>query len=196
LSELVLRSKLQSGPVIPLDRRGLGTTPFNNNSYSILRLRSEWQNWLSNRNFALFATLTYDHQVTRHIAEQDLRHFRNRLYDKIHGEKTGEYLSFVGFLENTRSGNPHWHLLFEPIFPKLNETTWQAFDRLKYFIKRVWLRMRNTPVSEVGLNIQPVYEQSNLIDYCLKESTRQAGCDFVKAEYLMGQSETQATAAS
>lgn len=184
MNDRILSNRAGDGFVIPLDVAAQPCIPIDEKSGPILRIRPEWQRWLSEREYVLFATLTYDRQVSRDVAERDLRHFYRRLADKVYGKNPDGLLSFVGFLEFTKAGAPHWHLLFERILPKPAESAQRALDRLAHLVKRVWLKMRNTPFSEVGIDTQPIYDQSSLLDYCLKTAASNQDCSFIAIEHL------------
>lgn len=181
----------QPGFVIPLEERGRSCIPVDENCYSILRLRSDWQSWLEAREFVLFVTLTYDREVSEDAAKRDLQHFHRRLYSKLYDKSPGQVLSLIGFLELTKSYVPHWHILFERIKPKGGETLQHSIDRLRHLIKQTWLRMRNTPWSEAGFDSQLVDNQAPLIDYCLKSARIQYGFDFIEPQFLAPAAVTQ-----
>lgn len=188
MSDSVLSYKnalgVRPGFVIPLEGRSDNCFPLDENCYSILRLRSDWQRWLEAREFVLFVTLTYDREVSEEAAKRDFQHFQRRLYSKLYGKSPGNVLSFIGFLEVTKRYVPHWHILFERIQPRATETLQQSMDRLRHLIKQTWLRMRNTPWAEAGFDSQLVGEQARLIDYCLKSSASRRDFDFVEPQFL------------
>jgi len=145
-----------------------------------VELRQAYQNHLEGFNFTVFATLTYEKNVSEFTARKDLNHFKKRLYSKLYRKKSDGLLSFVGFLEENSSGCLHWHLMFQPIRKLSGETGVGADKRLQFHIKNVWLGMKNTPYTQAGTDLQLIYEKINLINYLLKSSVSAGDFDFIE----------------
>lgn len=104
------------------------------------------------------------------VLKKSINHFYNNMCCRIYRGKQfytedlqfvkySDYFNYIGFLEHTISGSPHYHLLayIDPI-------------RYEYFCKlssKFWKKQ----VKSGTIDVQPINPKtySNLIDYCTKK---------------------------
>jgi hypothetical protein len=170
--------------VIPLGTPKGVLTPVVEKSRPELKIRQQWRDFLMQREYRWFVTLTYGRDVHRATADKDLAMFHKRLYSKLYRDKVGQPLSFAAVLEGTSVGNAHWHLLFEPIAKRHGESSAEEEKRFADLVTKVWSRMGNTPFSTVGIRVDAVHQQAGVVDYLLKEFRIHQNFDFIELAHL------------
>lgn len=97
-------------------------------------LRDAWSEWLSQRPWDLFVTLTSDHRTHPEALHKRFRYCVHQMSDELYGRtvtRRGTPIEYVNGIERHKSGWPHSHALVR--FPdvdlsdplQLNLATWQ-----------------------------------------------------------------------
>lgn len=132
--------------------------------------------------FEYFFTLTFKRDVSKKVAEEYLKHFRNLLSTAAFGhnrrKKPGNHpfkVSIVASLESQSGGRLHWHVIMQPLHESSKLTTELA---IKTAIKDCW---RQCGGSTVQFDFQMInkYEQEKVIGYVLKETAYDTDTFFI-----------------
>ena len=123
--------------------------------------------WLSEFDFDLSVTLTFNRDVSVAFARKKLELFNFRLSQKVYGRKAvsaGRRVVMAAFLEEQGYGRLHWHLLIERACVT---TTFRGAP--KEYVKQCW---RLCAGNGKQIDVQEVFDVEGVIHYDSKEMKR------------------------
>lgn len=137
-------------------------------------LRQGVVDWLRPNEWKHFVTLTFDKDVSDNHAKKELRVFLLRLNNALYGRRSNRRISVAPFMEHTKDGRPHFHLLFgDHGSDKVNDLQQLVFSTWnKSYVTDNFHLINN---NEWFQSIQKE-TQYKVIKYCLKSAGYDIDC--------------------